>query len=55
MVCYSDQSIFRPAVKPIHGAAADEAWELQRSVSELLANLFIVFIMLLVFKLTNIS
>ena len=35
----SDQSIFRPAGKPIHSAAADEPRELQRSIAEFLTDL----------------
>ena len=34
-----DQRVLRPPLEPVHRAAGDEAGELQRTVSELLAHL----------------
>lgn len=39
VVCHRDQRIFWPAGKPVHGAAADQSRELQRTVTKFLTNL----------------
>ena len=39
MICYRDQSIFRPAAEPVHCATTDKTWKLQGPVTEFLTNL----------------
>ena len=40
MICYRDQSIFRPAAEPVHCATTDKTWKFQGPVTEFLTNLW---------------
>ena len=39
VVSHSNQSVLGPALEPVHGAARNQAWELEGSLPELLSHL----------------